>query len=98
MMLWQYEFYMVIEPDPHKPSGAPMPCVCLPSPRVQSWSELGPGGCRVGRSEAKKRSVGLWRCIRSCVACKKTESGENERGLFVSHRVERWGRGHGVVW
>lgn len=25
MMLWQHEFYMVIEPDPHKPSGAPMP-------------------------------------------------------------------------
>ena len=27
MMLWQHEFYMVIEPDPHKPSGAPMPYV-----------------------------------------------------------------------
>jgi hypothetical protein len=27
MMLWQHEFYIVIEPDPSKPSGAPLPYV-----------------------------------------------------------------------
>ncbi len=72
---------MVIEPDPHKPSGAPMPYV------YQALEfNLGPN---LDPEEVE------WA---GCVACKETESGENERGLFVSHRVERWGRGHGVVW
>ena len=97
MMLWQHEFYMVIEPDPHKPSGAPMPYL-YQALEFNLGPNLDPEDVEWAGAKQKKRSMGPWRCIRSCVACKETESGENERGLFVSHRVERWGRGHGVVW
>jgi hypothetical protein len=58
MMLWQHELYMVIEPDPSNPSGAPLPYVYQAvdfklgsnlDPKEVEWSE-------------KKQQEEVWVC------------------------------------
>ena len=99
MMLWQHEFYMVIEPDPHKPSGAPMPYL-YQALEFNLGPNLDPEDVEWAGAKQKKE---VWvRGVAHAPALHVRKlNREKMREGYLFHtecRVERRGRGHGVVW
>jgi hypothetical protein len=83
MMLWQHEFFMVIEPSPR---GPPKPYVYqalefrvgvhLPEDEVE----------RMVRNQQKE--VGMWCRLRPSASSSETECSRNEKGLPFPHGME----------
>jgi hypothetical protein len=84
MMLWQHEFFMVIEPAPR---GPPKPYVYqalefrvgvhLPEEEVE----------RMVRNLQSEVCMGLWCRLRVSACCSENEYSRTEKGLPFPHRM-----------